>query len=118
MYIDIDANDNISEATMATFKETGASVPIRAIRLEVDGAWQWCAVVGWSESGASPALLTPIEESGDGPARLLHGSDQGLRLARIADQDDATEIRWSIREATQWGEPFVICRPETLFVPT
>ncbi len=115
MYIDIESNDNVAEAAMATFKETGAGRAIRAVRLCIDGIWQWCAVTGWSSSGPADAFCTPIEESGDGPARLLHGGDHGLRLARIAAPDASASVRWGIESAEQWGEPFLLCRPETEF---
>jgi hypothetical protein len=114
--LDIEANENVHEPTMATFKETAVGVPVRAVRLEIDGAWRWCAVVGWSGSGPVPALLTPIEESGDGPARLLHGGEHGLRLSLLADAAGSAEaIAWSLDDGAQWGEAFCICRPETQF---
>ncbi len=115
MYIDIEPNDNIADATMATFKETGDGLPVRAVRLSLDDGWAWCAVTGWAVDGPTAALITPIEESGDGPARLLHGGEQGLRLARIATSAGAAGVAWDIADATQWGEPFLICRPETEF---
>jgi len=87
MYLDIDANDNLPAPAMATFKSTGAGNRISAVRLHLAGAWQWCAITGWAD-GPVAAWVTPIEESGDGPARLLHGGPQGLRLARI-DQPQA-----------------------------
>jgi len=113
MYIDIDSNANLDEACMATFKETGASVPLRAAKLWRDGVWQWCAVTGWSDDAPAPALLTPIEESGDGPALLLHGGNQGLRLAVIAAASAAAAVCWDISDAGQWAEPFLLCRPGT-----
>ena len=113
MYIDIDPNDNLDEACMATFKETGASAPVRAVRLCRDGVWQWCAITGWADAAAIPALLTPIEESGDGPALLLHGGNHGLRLAAIPAPADHTRVRWDLGDANQWAEPFLLCRPDT-----
>ena len=113
MYIDIDPNDNLDEACMATFKETGASTPLRAARLWRDGAWQWCAVTGWADDAPAPALLTPIEESGDGPALLLHGGNHGLRLAAITEPAEAARVRWDLADAGQWAEPFLLCRPGT-----
>ena len=111
MYIDIPANDNLAEPAMATFKETGASRRVRGVKLHIDGAWRWCAVTGWGEDGAEPALASPIEESGDGPAILVHGGAHGLRLAPLADR-----VAWSVDDAAQWGEAFLLCRPETEFV--
>lgn len=113
MYIDIDPNDNLPESCMATFKETGPARVVRAVRLWRDGVWQWCAITGWSDDAPAPAGLSPIEESGDGPALLLHGGNQGLRLAVIAGPEAAGTVRWDVADADQWGEPFLIIRPGT-----
>jgi hypothetical protein len=113
MYIDILANDNVTEPTMATFKEVGPRRALRAIRLSLDDGWHWCAITGWSESGPVPALFTPIEESGDGPGRLVSGGDHGLRLQRIAGPEQAGAVTWDLAGAEQWGEPFLLCLPET-----
>ena len=112
MYLDIEANDNLTEPVMATFKETGPARHIAAVRLELDGVWNWCAITGWN-AGPVPAWFSPIEESGDGPARLVHGGEQGLRLARIADPTQAGVVCWSTADTAQWGEPFLICIPDT-----
>jgi hypothetical protein len=112
MYIDIPPNDNTDPA-MATFKETGPGTPVRAVKLHLpDGQWSWCAVTGWSDNGPVPALLTPIEESGDGPARLFTGGDHGLRLARINTPEDAARVRWDLADGRQWGEPFLLNTPD------
>lgn len=113
MYLDIPANDNCDEPCMATFNRTGDDALITAIRLWEDDHWQWHAVTGWDEIGAVPARFAAIEESGDGPARLLHGGPLGLRLARIDDPLLAREVRWSLDDTTQWGETFRIVTPET-----
>ncbi len=115
MYLDIPANDNVSEPAMATFKETGPSRSIRAVRLWRDDAWHWCAITGWDEDAAVPAQVAPIEESGDGPALLLHGGSHGLRLATIAEPGDLAGVRWDLADARQWGEPFLLCTPDTRF---
>lgn len=113
MYIDIDPNDNLDEACMATFKETGASAPLHAAKLWRDGIWQWCAITGWADDVPAPALVTPIEESGDGPALLLHGGNHGLRLAAIAGPEAAAAVAWDVADAAQWAEAFLLCRPGT-----
>lgn len=113
MYLDIPANDNLPEPCMATFKLAGDARDLRAVRLQRDGRWAWCAVTGWDESGPVAARIAPIEESGDGVALLLHGGPHGLRLAEIAAPADAARVRWDVADATQWAEPFLLVRPGT-----
>lgn len=106
MYLDIPASANLDEPAMATFKEDGPARPVRELRLWREQAWVWCSVTGWDESGPVPAYIQPIEESGDGPARLIHGGPLGLRLAV------GTVSAWSTADPAQWGEPFLILTPE------
>jgi hypothetical protein len=112
MYIDIDPNGNVDESVMATFKETGPSQEIVAACLWRDERWQWCAITGWDSDRPSAAFATAIEESGDGPALLLHGGNQGLRCAVIGDPNSAN-VEWNVDSKQQWGEPFLLCRPDT-----
>src|SRR5450432_2834493 len=112
MYIDIVANANLKDAVMATFKETGPSRGLIAVRLWRAEHWQWCAVTGWEDDAPAMAWVTPIEESGDGPALLVHGSNHGLRLAEVAEPVKAHDVEWNLADAKQWGEPFLICRPD------
>jgi hypothetical protein len=110
MYLDIPACANCPEGAMATFKEIGPARPLRRVRLHLDGGWRWCAVTGWEGGGVVPAAIVAIEESGDGPALLVVGGGEGLRLARLPG--DGAEPRWSQDASDQWGEPFLICRPD------
>lgn len=110
MYLDIPASDNLPEPAMATFREDGPARPLRAVRLWRDGSWLWCAVTGWDEGGPVPALIQRIEESGDGPALLVHGGPLGLRLAPLASPDGTAT--WDLSNPSQWGEPFLIVTPE------
>lgn len=110
MYLDIEPNANLPEGGMATFKESGPGRAIQAVRLWRNEVWQWCAVTGWSAHGAVPARFTPIEESGDGPARLITGGEQGMRLAVLPASGS---VSWDLADASQWAEAFLICRPET-----
>lgn len=113
MYIDILPNDNVDLPTMATFKETAVGRTINALKLHLDDGEQWCAITGWSEAGAVAARFTPIEESGDGPGRLVSGGDHGLRLQRISGPEAATAVIWDVLDKAQWGEPFLLCLPGT-----
>ena len=115
MYIDIEANDNLRESCVATFKETGPARTVSASRLWRDGVWQWCAITAWHDDAPAKANVSPIEESGDGPALLLHGGNQGLRLTAIATPAQAAMVRWDVNDERQWAEPFLIVRPGTEF---
>ena len=112
MYIDIEPNDNLEEPVMATFNATGPGHPINAVKLQLEDGWHWCAVTGW-HAGPAPAVFTPIEESGDGPARLVSGAEHGLRLTKINDPKEAASVTWSLQDSKQWAEPFLICLPDT-----
>ncbi|GDY12975.1 hypothetical protein LBMAG53_18530 [Planctomycetota bacterium] len=117
MYLDILPNANLAEPCMATFATTGTGVAVVAVRLWRDERWQWCAVTGWSDAGPVPAWWHPIEESGDGPARLLTGGECGLRLAQLPGNRPPAPhpgpTRWDLDDAGQWAEGFLILRPET-----
>jgi hypothetical protein len=117
MYIDILPNDNLPEPAMATFTITGPAIAVRTVRLWREDRWAWCAITGWSESGPVPAWFHPIEESGDGPARLLTGGEHGLRLAEIPGPD-AADPAWDLGDGSQWAEPFLITTPEAEFRPS
>lgn len=115
MYLDLPASANLAEAAMATFKETGPPTRLAAIRLWRDDAFHWCAITGWDEHGPVPACIQAIEESGDGPALLVHGGPLGLRLAEVAAPD--APVAWDLADARQWGEPFLLVRPDCLWHP-
>ena len=112
MYIDILPNNNVNQQTMATFKETAPGRDITALRLHLEDGVHWCAITGWSEAGLVAARFTPIEESGDGPGRLISGGDQGLRLQRCGTPEAARRVTWNLADPAQWGEPFLLCLPE------
>ncbi len=111
MYIDIPENQDGVEPTIATFRETGASQVVRALELEREGVSSWCLVVGW-DHGLTTAHITPIEESGDGPARLIHGGAGGVRLQVLQGEplEDA-DLTWNPQGRT-WAEPFLILTPQ------
>jgi len=119
MYIDIDPGVIGEEPIIGTFKETGPGTVIRQVRLEFDGQWEWCEVIGWSDVGPQDAWLTPIEESGDGPALLLHGGNQGVRLRKrdggaVAAPPTVTGGASGGEPDAEgwWSEGFLILRPE------
>ena len=117
MYIDIIENDNLERSAMATFKETGPGTVIARAYLSVPCVGQpgveekqWCAVIGWNEDGPCPACLTPIEESGDGPAVLITGGAWGVRVARL-EAELSPLPNWDLDNSEQWAEAYLLCRP-------
>lgn len=116
MYIDIEENDNLDEPVMATFAATGPATRLRTIRLWNGQAWRWCAICACGPTGIEAAWIQPIEESGDGPALLVTGGPWGLRLAEI-DGPEASAPLWDYNHADQWGEGFLICRPDLHYRP-
>jgi hypothetical protein len=114
MYIDIEPNDNLDEACMATFAEQGQGLPIERIHLWRTDRWCWCAICGWSAAGPVAARILPIEDSGDGPALLVVGGEHGLRLTELTDES-APQPAWQLDSPAQWAEGFLICRPDARY---
>jgi hypothetical protein len=110
MYIDIEPGIIGDEPIIGTFKETGKGTQVSQVRLHLSDGWHWCEVIGWSEQGVQAAIMTPIEESGDGPALLLHGGAHGLRLRRCAGKAGDASANAAGQE--WWSEGFLILRPE------
>lgn len=112
MLLEIDDAPECVPPTMATFRTTGPGWVVRAIRVGLTGAARWYAVIGW-EQGPVPAQLTPIEESGDGPARLLHGGRGGIRLRALAEDGvlPATPLDWG-DGCQDLAEPFLVVTPQ------
>ena len=111
MYIDILPNDNLDEAVMATFSEKGDQRKISRIKMWLKQEWQWCAICGFNDDEICSASTVQIEESGDGDAMLVVGGNQGLRIARIADEHAAIP-EWNVDNDQQWSEGFLICTME------
>lgn len=114
MYIDIEPNDNLEEAVMATFNEKGQKQQLSRICLWRQQEWQWCAIAGWHDDEPCSAHIQQIEESGDGDAMLVTGGNQGLRLARI-DGPEAAIPQWDLDDDKQWAEGFLLCTMDIQF---
>lgn len=111
MYIDIEENDNLPEAVMATFCEKAGRRNITRIKIWHRQQWLWCAITGYEKDRFCSASIVQIEESGDGDAMLVVGGNQGLRLAIIADEH-ADIPAWDVDDEKQWAEGFLICAME------
>ena len=103
--VDIPANPNCEAVEMRVFNDLAAPVAVSRVRLErAPGAVAWCAVTGWTTQGSPcPALMRKVDDSGEGVALLISGGDAGLRL-----QQADCRAPWSLSDATQWGEPFLL----------
>ena len=102
--IEIAENPNCA-ATERVFHDLDAPRPVRRVRLlHAAGTPQWHAVTGWTVAGVPcPALMTKVDDSGDGVALLVFGGDAGLRL-----RPEGSEAPWTIDDTRQWGEPLLI----------
>ncbi len=83
--------------------------PWRVSRVRVerpDGSYGWCLITGWcsnEDGSACEALCAKVGDSGSGFSFLVHGGDLGLRL--MPDHDAG---KWSLDDASQWGEPYLL----------
>ena len=65
---------------------------------------------------AAPKLAEIMAAAAQGAfwemAEVLLSHQGALRLAAIAQREHAGAVRWDVRDPAQWGEPFLIVRPE------
>ena len=64
-----------------------------------DGRERICHVTGWSSEGARTPYAVLVDDSGEGLATLLYGSDQGIRL-----KPEECDEPWDLDSPNQWGE--------------
>ena len=90
---------------MRVFHDVEPARAVTHVSLErTPGAPAWYAVTGWNAGGVpTPALAQKVDDSGDGVAYLLYGGDQGLRFRSAENR-----AVWSLQDAAQWGESFLI----------
>ena len=102
--IEIADNPNC-EATERVFHDVEPPQPVSLVRLSRDGeAEAWYEIIGWTAlGGACPALAQKVDDSGAGVSYLVFGGDAGLRLRPAGVQRP-----WSVTDAAQWGEPFLL----------
>ncbi len=111
IYIDTLPNDNVDEAVMATFAEKGTSRTLTRVYCRVRTKEAWHAITGWADGEPVDAILSDIEESGDGEACLIHGGNEGLRLCELTNVEDP-DPEWDLDNPDQWGEGLIIVRPD------
>jgi hypothetical protein len=106
-HVEVEANDNTPMMAQQVYKNLGLPFRVTQVRIyegEPDGTLH--DIAGWSSrDGGSPvdAFAVRIEDSSEGAAFLIYGSDWGVRL-RPAGSDEA----WSIDAAEQFGETHLV----------
>ena len=104
MFLRFEENPNIGFTDDRVFQErTEPRVATEVLRKR-NGEDVWCSVTGLGSSGKpEPALARKVEDSGEGICYLVYGGPWGLRL-----KDPACQDAWSLDDAHQWGEPFLL----------
>ena len=90
---------------MRVFHDLEPPRAVRRVRWErTPGALQWYDVTGWTAANApQPALVSKVDDSGEGVALLIYGGDAGLRLRPAGSTDG-----WRLDHPQQWGVPFIL----------
>ncbi len=103
--LEIKPNPNCPAVDLRVFQDLEPPQRVSHVWLERQpGHPAWCEVTGWTASGlACPAVIQKVDDSGEGVALLLYGSDAGLRL-QPADRHEP----WQLDDPRQWGEPFLL----------
>jgi hypothetical protein len=106
-YVEVESNPNSAMSASQVFRNVTMPFGVAFVRIyEGEPGGQLCAITGWSsKDGGMPvdAYAVRIEDSSEGEAFLIYGSDWGVRL-RPADSDTA----WSADDGSQWGEPYLV----------
>ena len=102
---EIEENPNCPPCDMMRFRENGPKRRVVSVRLydhDPHGHVYW--VAGWTrDNQPAAAYVQSVEDSGSGVAYLLSGGDCGLRF-----KPHGSDAPWSLMDATQWGEPFLL----------
>lgn len=103
--IEVEENANCEPMDMRVFHDLEPAKALLKVRLEKQlGEYGWYEVVSWDKHHKpGPARVQKVDDSGDGVAYLISGSDYGVRLRPEEEPKD-----WKLDEATQWGEPLLL----------
>ena len=110
--LEVHDNPNCEAVEMRIFHDLEPPRPVTQVRVErTPGQPEWCALTGWTASGAPcPALARKVDDSGEGVVFLISGGDAGLRLQPTGQQEV-----WRLESSVQWGAPFLlIAEPQDL----
>lgn len=106
-HVEVESNDNTPMMAQQVYKNLGLPFRVAQVRIfEGDPDGRLHDVTGWSSAGGGssvPAHAVHIEDSSAGAAYLIYGADWGLRL-----RPAASDARWSLDDAEQFGETHLV----------
>jgi hypothetical protein len=89
------------------YHNAGEPFAVRRVRIFEGGdEGKVCAVTGWSSDGGgwpSEVYAVKVEDSSEGSAYLVYGSDWGIRLAPVDSPGN-----WDTANSGQWGETHLV----------
>jgi hypothetical protein len=106
-HVEVEANDNTPMTAMQVYKNVGE--PFRVSQVAIYEGMPEATVyevTGWSsvEGGtAVEAYAVQVEDSSEGSAYLVYGSDWGIRLRPVA-----SDQAWSANSDDQFGETHLV----------
>jgi hypothetical protein len=104
MFLRFDENPNTGFVDDRVFQERTEARQVSHVLRRRAGQEVWCPVTGLEDGGRPvPALARKVEDSGEGMCYLVYGGRWGMRL-----KDPACADPWSLKDAHQWGEPFLL----------
>jgi len=104
MFVRFEENPNCGFVDDRVWNEHGSARVVTHVLRTRDGKDVWCPVTGVNEKGEFiPAIGIKVEDSGDAMCWLVHGGLWGVRM-----KDPSNTHAWSLEDASQWGEGFLL----------
>ena len=104
MFLRFEENPNFEFTDDRVFQERTEPRAISHVLRRRQGLEVWCPVIGIHKGNKHlPALARKVEDSGEGVCYLVYGGLWGIRL-----KDQICRDEWSMDDAHQWGEPFLL----------
>jgi hypothetical protein len=116
VYVEVEESPNCAYSPLQTFQALEPPLMSPGVRVaSVSGRTGPHDVVGWcSDAGGSPCHVTCVQvtDSGAGSSLLVSGGDFGVRL-----RPSGNPRPWSIDDADQFGEPYLLLDPAAAIEP-
>lgn len=104
MFLRFEENPNCGFVDDRVFTERSDVRELTHVLRIRKGEQVWCPIIGMeSENKWVPAKARKVEDSGEGICYLVSGGLWGLRL-----KDPTCADAWSLDDAHQWGEGFLL----------